>query len=288
MAQGPPPELFRALPLPLADKTASTFPLASILPPTISRGGPSEGTFGPSISQNPQTMSSWSKAVTNLLLLCIPSVLDDLLAPALGLQASNAVTSLAEVLGGLRDLFSAYYAICVYHIVISGAIAHSVLRALAKQDPSMTLTRTNCAPLSYTAGVMSILLGLASVTLSFCYASHFRLLSLSNLSLRIWMQNARRNAKHPWKNVPALLAAPSALCIWSVILFMLHLISWDQCQSVIEYDPEQVLLRAHSFQPRTLKAAVAVCGFLLWTYTVRAMRAFAQLNDPSPLLLGRA
>ncbi|KAI0091250.1 hypothetical protein BDY19DRAFT_904702 [Irpex rosettiformis] len=231
-------------------------------------------------------------AASVVLLQLLPEF--KLLAIALtGRSPHGRIPALPLVLSSLKGFCNAYYTACIKCIIVSVTIVNSVLRALGKQSSTMsvTLTGPRCTPMSWGAGVMSIFCGLASITLSFWYANQFRLVVLSDRSLFIWIQNARRNAASPWKNVFSLLAAPSVLCIWSVILYTIHLVtSTNQCQASPgpTSDFNDVLLPARlpwvhiSIGTNVIKAIVAVFAFLLWTYMVHAMRAFAELNDPTP------
>ncbi|KAI0777052.1 hypothetical protein BC629DRAFT_630351 [Irpex lacteus] len=145
-----------------------------------------------------------------------------------------------------------------------------------------TLMGPDCAPMSWGAAVMSLFCGLASITLSFWNANQLRWVTLDNQSILIWMENAKRNASSPWKNASALLAAPSTLCIWSILLYALHLVTSSQCQANPGVDhislPSRMTWFSTLVEPRIVKTVVVIAAFLLWTYTVHAMRAFAQLT----------
>lgn len=87
-----------------------------------------------------------------------------------------------------RKVSSLFYIMIRSHN--DGDLCSSVLRALAKQGSatSITLSSPNCAPVSWGAGVMSILSALSSIILSFWYASNLRQVAFQRDSGLIWIQ----------------------------------------------------------------------------------------------------
>ena len=72
----------------------------------------------------------------------------------------------------------------------------------------------------------------------------------------------------------------------SVVLYIAHWVTFTQCEAVsspiadVNIAPplQRLSLAPRMVHPDTMKAVVAVSVLLLWTYTVHAMRAFADFD----------
>ncbi|KAI0342787.1 hypothetical protein BDW22DRAFT_153009 [Trametopsis cervina] len=225
------------------------------------------------------TLKNVHRATLHWGLLGLPTLYRELLGPAITANAAQTrtIVALPELLDALSSAISLCNMILVKHFFVCGAVIHSVIAAITKPGPSTGIP-AHSSMVSWVTGMLSIFLGIASITTSMFYLNSM-LFVQSRTDKLLWLQNASRNESSAWKNLPALLAVPSAFCLWSLICFVIHALTWSANEAPgFHLEP---VLPWSPWLERYWKQVLVGMVALIWGYTISAIRAVIDLSELS-------